>query len=258
MRLLELFGTIKLSYRQAEGRRFAIAVLCLKYIASLVAVAVAFWLFAASDHGCAAVALAFCTLAAALIAVCMRGLMVREMYLLSERYLRSGEENRIPRPALTALVSGELVYLAVIRTVTVVMLSPAYVCLRYGLTYYSLSADRLGFVLLLSAAALLAAGGLLFDAAIGARLSCAEYLRLSGQCRDMLSALDTSWELSRGGCGDLLRLRFISLPCAPGLSHLCLINYSQRLIRRKGLPSSDGLRVEIVCDAYGEQHLELI
>lgn len=258
MSVPELFGIIKLSFRQAEGRRVNVAVLCLKYIASVCVAGAMTGLFLLSERtGVRAALMAACA-AGLLLAVSMRGVLLREMYLLSERYLRSGEENRIPRPALTALVSGELVYLAVIRTVTVVMLSPAYVCLRYGLTYYSLSADRLGFVLLLSAAALLAAGGLLFDAAIGARLSCAEYLRLSGQCRDMLSALDTSWELSRGGCGDLLRLRFISLPCAPGLSHLCLINYSQRLIRRKGLPSSDGLRVEIVCDAYGEQHLELI
>ena len=77
MRLLELFGTIKLSYRQAEGRRFAIAVLCLKYIASLAAAAAAFWLFAASDQGRADVALAFCAVAAALIAVLLAAVIGR-------------------------------------------------------------------------------------------------------------------------------------------------------------------------------------
>ncbi len=258
MRLLELFGTIKLSYRQAEGRRFAIAVLCLKYIASLAAAAAAFWLFAASDQGRADVALAFCAVAAALIAVCMRGLMVREMYLLSVGFLREEDVRGLPRPGIPALLSGELAYLAAIATVCVFMLSPAFLCLRFGIQYYSLSADRGGLMLLFASAILLAAGGVIFAAVIRARLGCAEYLWLSGNCSYMLTALDSSWELTRGDCGDMLRLHGLSVFAAPGIACLCEMNYSQRLLRRKGLPSSGSLYIEMICDRSGEQRLELV
>ena len=103
MSVPELFGIIKLSFRQAEGRRVNVAVLCLKYIASVCVAGAMTGLFLLSERtGVRAALMAACA-AGLLLAVSMRGVLLREMYLLSERYLRSGEENRIPRPALTAL-----------------------------------------------------------------------------------------------------------------------------------------------------------
>lgn len=256
--MLELFGTIKLSYRQAENRRVRIAVLCLKYIASLTAMAAAFGYYIESAEGYVQLAAAACAVVAILIAVCMRGILLRDMYLLSEGFLRNGTEDDLLRPGIPALLSGELVFLAALSTVIVLMLSPAYICLDFGIKYYSLSADRGGFMLLFFAALLLASGGMIFAIVIRARLGCAEYLRMSGQCPDMLSALDCSWELTRGDCGDILRLSLLSALFAPGIGHLCSMNYSQKLLRSKGMPDSDGLRIEIICNSRGERHLELV
>ena len=256
--LLELSGTLHLSYRQAEGRRAAIAFLCLKYMLSLGAVLAAGWLYVVADGGRPATTTALCAVIAALTAVATRGALAREMYLLSAGFLRAHSEGSLPRPDLPVILSGELVLLAVRGVVSVLMMSPAFLCLRSGIRYYSLSADRRGFMLLLAASALLAAGGMIFAAVIRARLGCAEYLWLSGQCPHMLSALDGSWELTCGSGGDMLRLRLLSSFSAPGMSALCAMNFSQYLLRVKGLPDPGGLRVRLVRDFYGEQRLEIV
>ena len=164
---------------------------------------------------------------------------------------------RIPCPGIPATLSFELACLAAAWSVNFVLMSPAYICLRFGIRYYSLSAHRQGFMLLLAAASLLAAGGALFAAVIRSRLSCAEYLWLCGRCKGALSALDCSWYLSEGSCGDLLRLKWLSLLFAPALSHLCAMNFSQKLLRRNGMPSRNALRIELIRDIRGEQFLEL-
>ena len=258
MTLSELLGTIKLSYRQAECRRFAIAVLCLKYISSIAVTCVAFWFLLHSRGVRQMAVLTAFSVAAAMIAVYVRGTIATEMYLSSENYLSDGKENRRYLPGIPALLSGELVYLAAVFTVRTVMLFPAYLCLKSGIRYYSLSSDRQGFMLLTASAILLAAGGIIFAAVISARLGCAEYLWLDMQCPDMLSALDCSWQLTYGDAGDILRLRIMSFLLAPGIGRLCEMNYSQRLLRCKGMPATDGLRLELWCDLRGEQHLELV
>ena len=257
MSLPELFGLIKLSYRQAEGRRINTVVLCLKYIASLF-LAAALLLFSTGSPGFSQrAALTAAAAAAGLFAVCMRGILIREMYLTSEGFLRHGCRNPIPCPGIPATLSFELACLAAAWSVNFVLMSPAYICLRFGIRYYSLSAHRQGFMLLLAAASLLAAGGALFAAVIRSRLSCAEYLWLCGRCKGALSALDCSWYLSEGSCGDLLRLKWLSLLFAPALSHLCAMNFSQKLLRRNGMPSRNALRIELIRDIRGEQFLEL-
>lgn len=256
MTLSELLGIIKLSYKQAEGRQMNIAILCLQSILflSLPAAVPLVFLIARKEHtGFAMAAVAF----SALMAVCLRGTLVRRMFLLSEGFLREGKADSLPAPDMVALLSGELVYLAVVCTVTVFFMLPAVVCLRFGIKYYSLSGDQSGLMLLTSSALLFAAGGIIFAAVVKARLGCAEYLWLKRKCPDMLSALDCSWELTRGSGGDLLRLRLISLLSAPGIPFLCGMNLSHRLLRSKGLPSSEGLRLETFRDVWGEERIEL-
>ena len=258
MSVPEIMGIIRLTYRQAESRRIKNAVLCLKYIFALAVTLACIWFCLTADGTPLKTATALCAAGAALTAVLLRGMLMREMYLLSESFLRTSSDGIVPAPGLIALLWGELAYLSVIWTVFAVMLSPAYFCLRFGIHYYSLSADRRGFMLLLAAAMLLAAGGAIFAAATTARLNCAEYLWLSGKCGGLPSALDSSWELTRGSCGDMLRLKVFSLFCGISVSALCKINFSQKLFRQKGLSSADGLYIELVRDSQGRQHWELV
>ena len=256
MSVLELIGIIKLSYRQAEGQRLKDAVLCLKYILSMAAVFAFTWL-CLRESGKASILLAVVAAGAALIAVGLRGFIRREAYQMSVGYLRPQENEKLRIPGIPALLSGELVFLATVWTVNAVMMSPAFICLRYGIRYYSLSSDRNCCMLLLAAAFLLTAGGLIFSAVTSARMGCAEYLWFSGQCSDMLFALDCSWELTAGQCGDMLRLRWLSLFCDPLMTPLCEMNYSHRLMKRNETDVPRGIYVEIIRDARGEQFIEL-
>lgn len=257
MSALEILGIIRLTYRQAENRRVKSAVLCLKYILSLAATFACVRFCLTADGTALQTAIALCASAAALIAVLFRGMMLREMYLLSQSFLRISDDGIVPTPGLFPLLFGELAYLSAIWTVFAVMLSPAYFCLRYGIHYYSLSADRRGFMLLLASSMLLTAGGTIFASVTAARLSCAEYLWMSGKCTGMPSALDSSWELTRGSCGDMLMLKSLSLFCGITVSARCKFNLSHKLFRQKGLPSADGPILELVQDSQGEQHWEI-
>ena len=138
------------------------------------------------------------------------------------------------------------------------MLSPSFLCFRFGLSYYSLSSDKNGFMLLLAASMLLAAGGMIFASVTAERLSCAEYLWVSGKCSCMTSALNCSWELTRDNGSDALRLALLSFFFGLPISALCKMNLSRKLIRKKGLPSSEGLFLEFSRDQYGELHLEIV
>lgn len=216
-------------------------------------------MFLTVSHGKREAVIAAClAVSAFLTAVCMRGILSREMYLLSVGYLTETKDGSIPRPGIPALMSAELVRLAAVWTVRAFMLAPAFVCFRFGARYYSLSADRDGLMLMTAAALLLAAGGVLFSAVIRSGLACAEYLWMHGECRDMLSALDGSWELTRGDCGDMLRLIYLSFFSAPGISGLCVMNFSHHLLLRKGMPPSDGPHLKLVCNGRGEQQIEII
>ncbi len=258
MSVLEIWGIVRLTYRQAEGRRIQNAILCLTYLVALPVTLGLIW-FCLKAHGTnAATALAAGSVAAALFTVYLRGRLVRKMYLLSASFLRTDRDGDIPVPDALALLSGELASLSAVWAVFAVMLSPAYLCLRRGIIYYSLSSDRKGFLLLLAASMLLAAGGAIFALVTSSRLYCAEYLWLSGNCAGMPSALDCSWELTRGSGGDILRLQFLSLFCGISVAALCRLNFSQKLLRQKGLPSAKELHLEITRDRYGEQHLEIV
>lgn len=253
----ELTGIIKLSYRQAEGWRFDTAVLCLKYIFSLAA-CVAFLLISAdTDNEKFKTALIACAATAAILMAAARGSLLRKAYLISEGFLRCEGESEPVSPDIPSLISGELAYLSAIWAISAVMLSPAWVCFAYGVKYYSLSSDRILFMLLTAASMLLAAGGLLFSAVIRTNLGCAQYLWIKGHCSNILSALNSSWELTRGSRGDLLRLRLMSAFCGVGISFLCDMNFSRKLLRQKGLPKENGLRAEFVRDRSGELRLEL-
>lgn len=257
MSVLELLGIIRLTFRQAEGRRVKNAVLCLKYIFLLLATAVTVWLGLHAHGTTAKSVFVIGAVAAALITFLRRGILAREMCLLSESFLRTSEGETIPAPAFPALLSGEIVYLAAKWTVLTAMLTPAFLCLRYGIIYYSLSSDRRNFMLLLASSLLLAASGTIFAAVLSARLSCAEYLWISGRCAGMPSALECSWALTRGSGGEVLRLCFLSFFCGLTVSFLCKVRLSQKLLRQKGLPSPVGLHLEIARDRCGKQRLEI-
>lgn len=254
---LSILGMIKLSYRQAEGRRATTAVLCLKYIVLLALAASVGFICLRTDDTRETALLIACLVAAAVFAVAVRGMIQREAYTISSEFLRCESDGRLFTPDLPELLGAELAYLAALRTVNVVMLSPSYICLRAGITYYSLSADRRGFMLLLGAAILLAAAGAIFSAVICTRLCAAEYLWISGQCDNMLLALDTSWELTRNSWGCLLRLRAFSPFCGAWAS-LVRMNASSALLSREGLPGSHALCIELMSDDRGEQHIQLI
>lgn len=257
MSVLELIGIIKLSYRQAEGRRMKHAVLCLKTILSLAAFGT-FSLICLRESGSSIhIPLAVCAAATALISVCFRGMIRREAYLLSVGFLHTGGDGRLQAPDILSLLSAELVCLAAKWTVSAVMLSPACICLRFGIRYYSLSADRRGFMLLLAAALLLAAGGAIFAAVTRTRMCCAEYLWMSRECGGMLSAIDCSWELTSGSCGELLRLKCLSLFCGMSIASLCEMNFSKRLMKLNRSRLERGIYMEIISDSRGQQHIEL-
>ena len=257
MSVLEIIGIIKLSYRQAEGRRLNVAVLCLKYILSLLLTAAVIILCLLSQRKSETVAFGTAAAASALISVFLRGRIQSEMCMVSSEFLCASQSADWHTPEIPAVVGGELVYIASIWTLFTVLLSPAYICLRFSVSYFSLSADRTGFMLLFAASALLASGGLIFAAVISTRLNCAEYLFFSGQCGTMPEAMTGSSELTGDSCGDLLRMRLLTFFCGTAICSLCHMNMASRLIREKGFPSQKELYINIVSDGHGEKHFEL-
>lgn len=251
-------GMIQLSFRQAEGRRFRGAVLCLKYLASLALALAAVFLWIKAEGTPARTGYAALSAAASVAAVFGRGAVIRAAYLASSRYLRVGGSQTASADGFLRLLCGEAAYLAACAAVTAAALSPSYICLRAGIRYYRLSSERGHFMLLLAASLLLAAGGMIFACVIRTRLGCAEYLWLSGRTNSMLDALDASWELTRGNSGDFIRLRFLSFFFGASVSALCRMNYTEHLLRNASTPSEKEIYVELVCNPQGEQHLELL
>ena len=189
-------------------------------------------------------------------AVCVKGLLVREAFALSQGFLKErGEDGFLP--PVTACVAGQLADTAFLLTSDILLLAPSALCLRTGIGYYSLSADRRGFMLLLAASLLLAAGGFLFSRVVKCRVGCAAFLRLSGRCGGV-PAMDASWELTRGEGGGMLRLSLASTLLGPLLSALCMANVSANLLRQKGDVSPHGLKVGLIRDARGELSVELL
>lgn len=257
---MSVTGIIKLSHIQAEGRRGKIAVLCLKYILSLAvtAVFIAMIFLRNSPNPDVLPLLTVCVVLTAVLAAGLRGTLHREMYRISEEYLRCDDDGAIPLPSASQLLGGELACIAAGFTVMAIMLAPSYICLRTGIEYYALSSERRVFMLMLASAICLLLGGVIFAAVVNARLYCAEYLWLRGECSNMLSALDRSWEITRDEWGDILRLKLTTPFCGCALSALNKMNASQSILRRNANHSTCELHIGILSDSNGEQRIELI
>jgi hypothetical protein len=246
--VLTVRGMLKLSFRQAEGRRLKAAVLCLVYFFALGLMFFSPALFPA---------LGGAVFAALLIAaVCVKGVLVREAFALSQGFLNERREE-LPLPPLPAAVAGELNDAAFLLSSDVLMLVPSALCLRTGVGYYSLSSDRRGLMLLLAACLLLASAGFLFSRVIKCRVSCASFLRLSGR-RGGVTAIDASWELTRDDGGRLLRLSLVSAFFGPFMSALCMANAAAALCRVKGDIPPRALKVGLVRNTRGELSVELL
>ena len=253
--VLTVRGILKMTFRQvrqAEGRRLKAVALCLLYFLALGLAVLSPALFHARFAGLNGALFAALLIAA----VCVKGFLSREAFALSQAYLNDRKE-LLPLPPLAAAVAGELTDAAFLLTADLLLLAPSALCLRTGIGYYSLSADRRGLMLLLAASLLLAAAGFLFSRVVRCRISCAAFLRLHGG-RGGLPAIDASWELTRGDGGQMLRLSLAAALCGPFLSALCMANASGILLRRKGDLSPRGLKVGLIRDARGELSVELL
>ncbi len=245
-------GIIRLSIRQAEGRRCRIAAFCLLYLLSLAGTLLA-------AVGSARMARMVPIAAAGLpVSAALRGVLTRELYLLASRYLAPGGNGGGGKPSVFFAAAGEAGMAALRLAADAALLVPAWVTFRAGVRYYSLSGDRNGFLLLLAASMLLGGAGLLFALLLRCRLSCAVFLRLSGNCPGTAAAIDGSWELTRGRCADLLRLRLLTLPGGPGLRELAVMNAASALLRAHGTPKPRSVRVGLVPGARGGLEVELL
>lgn len=253
-----LLGTIKLSYRQAEGRHVEIAALCLKYVISAAAAAAIFVLWV-RNHGAPRNWLMLaCAGAAGIFAIYFRTALHEGMYLFSRDYLRLSDEAATAVKGRFRLLCWGTAYTAAIASVWMLLLLPSAMCFRSGAISYALSGSREQFMMAIIASFGFLGAGVLFAVVVCARLGCAEYLFFSGECDSVLSALDCSWMITREGGGELLVLTGMSAFCGIGMAALCRQNFAEKLARQYALQA---VPAELVLGWRrgdgGEQRVEL-
>lgn len=222
-------GIIKLSGYQAEGRRSEFVPLCLKYIMCLMAASaasVAWMKNYDSIYGYVWIAVAAVSL---LLSIHLRTLLNYRIYRMSAEYLKRKRDSTHIKPTSVQLFGFGMTLLSVKCTVTALMLSPAALCLKFGLHSFSLSGERGQLMLMLGASFCLLLSGIIFAAVVSTHFDCAEYLFFSGKCTSAFSAIENSWVIMRGDCGDFIRLNASLIFRGIFMSSLCRINLSEKL-----------------------------
>ena len=238
-------GIIKLSRHQAEGRRSEFASLCLKYIMCIIAAAAAFaeWM---KHHS---TAYGYILIAAAavifLLSIYLRMRMNYRIYHMSACYLKRANEVPHIEPTGGQLFGFGITLLSVKAVLILLLLSPAAICFKFSLHHFALSGERGQFMLMLGASLCLLLSGIIFSAIVPARFDCAEYLFFSGQCGSAFYALENSWIITRGCCGEILTLKSRLFLCGMILSTLSKINLSARLIKNLDKGSRGDLYFEL-------------
>lgn len=238
-------GIIRLSRHQAEGRRSEFAPLCLKYIMCIIAAATAFAAWLKNYNTAYGYALIAAAAVIFMLLIHLRTLLNYRIYRMSASYLKRSDEVSHTDPTGVQLFGFGITLLSVKAMVITILLSPAALCLKFALHSFSLSGERGQFMLMLGASFFLLLSGIIFSAIIPARFDCAEYLFFSGQCGSAFSALENSWMITRGCCGDRLMLNFRLIFCGFILSSLSRCNLSARLIKNLDKRSRGDLYFEI-------------
>lgn len=238
-------GIIKLSRHQAEGRRSEFAPLCLKYIMCIISAAAAFAVWLKNYN----TAYGYMLIAAAavifLLSIYLRTLLDYRIYHMSASYLKRASDNEHAEPTGVQLFGFGIMLLSVKAVVILLLISPAVLCFKFGMHHFALSGERGQFMLMLGASLCLLLSGIIFAAIVPARFNCAEYLFFSGQCDSVFSALESSWIITRGSCGESLILQSRLILCGMILSTLSKINLSARLIKNLDKGSRGDLYFEL-------------
>lgn len=252
-------GIIKLSHYQAEGKRSEFAVLCLKYIICAVASAAMFVLWLRNYGEPKSTLLILGAVAAAVLMIYFRTLLHYRMYKLSACYLRRKCDILLTKPTGVQLFGCGITLLSLKCTVVLLMMSPAAMCFYFGMHSFSLSGERGQFMLMLGAAICMIPSGIIFAAMILVHFDCAEYLFFSGKCNSIFSALDTSWLIMEGNCGDDILLSFLLIARGMSICALSRINLAAKLTREylDKKPSVE-LYCELRQNQYGEQSVDLM
>lgn len=238
-------GIIKLSRHQAEGRRSEFAPLCLKYIMCIIAAAAAFaaWLKNYDNaYGYVFIAVSAVIF---LLSIHLRTLLNYRIYRMSAGYLKRTSEINHTEPTGVQLFGLGITLLSVKAVVISLLLSPAALCLKFGLHSFSLSGERGQLMLMFGASLCLLLSGIIFAVIIPARFDCAEYLFFNGQCGSAFSALENSWIIMRGCCGDSIALGSRLIFRGMILSSLSRINLSARLAKNLDKQSRGDLYFEL-------------
>ena len=254
-------GMIKLSYCQAESAQIGYA-LCLKYILPAAVAAAAFVLWLRNSADGEGIVLLFCAAVAALAAIYLRTAFVRDMYSVAASFLRTEKEIPSMKPNIIETFGFGLSLMAIKCVVWLLLLLPAVCCLREGTLAYGLSGERGQLLLMLNAALCLTVSGSLTALMVTARFGCAEYLFFSGACGSVVSALDSSWLLTREWGGEMAAIRFLSRPHGATVAILSRLNLAAKLTRDFSEHGAQNVLrewcVELVRDGRGEQRLDLI
>lgn len=247
-------GIIKLSRHQAEGRRSELAALCLKYI---VCAAAAVFLFALwmKNYGTprdtayiAGAAVFF------LMSVYLRTSLHYRIYRLSERYLKRADDLIESAPSGIQLFGFGMALLSVKCAVSALMISPAALCMKFGFHSFALSGERGQLTLMLGASVCLLIGGIIFAVVISAHFDCAEYLFFSGNCTSAFYAIENSWVIMRGNCGDSITLGARLVFRGILLSSLSKINLSAKLTKAfVDKRCADDLYFELKCTSINAE-----
>lgn len=224
-------GIIKLSQHQAEGRRSELTALCLKYIVCTVGAIFLFVLWMKNYGTSRDTAYIAGAAVVFLMSVYLRTNLHYRTYRLSERYLKRTDDLIQAAPSRIQLFGFGMTLLSVKCTVSALMLSPAALCLRFGFHSFALSGERGQLLLMLGASICLLLGGIIFAAVISAHFDCAEYLFFSGKCMSAFSAVENSWVIMCGCCGDSITLGACLVFRGILMSPLCRINLSEKLTR---------------------------
>lgn len=247
-----------MSFRQARRRWLNITALSAGYSVAAVAAVLALVFCAKSDGMAARTALGLISVNLAVIAVYMRGRLGCVLCRISSEYLSEQSLDPDRFPGTVPLVCGELAIGAATLSARAFCLAPSFVCFRYAAKYYLLSGDRRCTTVLLGASMALAAGGAVYSAMAVSRLSCAEWLWLSGTESGALAAMDASWEMTRGRAGELLCVRAASAVFGIAASVICRFNYTAGLIWRGALCERRVLTLSLVRRERGERVAELL
>ncbi len=239
---IKLSAIIKLSARQLEGSRFQAAVSRIKCAVCAAAVC-GLSVQSVRNRGDSSAAI-FAALAAVFLAAAVyyRSRMNYELWRTSEEYLGGKCSGSFP----VQLLGLEVLTLAVKCAVCAAFALPSAICLNIGVRAYDMSCRREALFLMMGAALFLLMAGVIFAAIVNSLPDAAEYLLLSGECLSPFVALNESFRIMSGCCGETLALKFRLIFRLGAVAPLSAMNFAAR--RAEQLKSAEIYAAE--CTEY--------